>query len=246
MKKIVSLMLVVCLCACFCTGLSACNSGQTNSKTKFNFRSVNIGDTITFGLYEQNNIEDDGTEPIEWLVLAKEGNKLLVISKYLIDIYPYNSSEISVTWEDCTLRAWLNSTFYEDAFSIDERKIITDTEVFTKGAHQKFYSSLLGGYTLTAEPMKDCITSDKIFILSVDELELYFDDDNATITKPTTYARLATRGEHNIPDEWFTRTPGVVVGAQKFMDDNGFSLSGGAMNPLCLGVRPCMWIEISN
>ena len=237
MKKTIAILLSLCLCI----GLCACSKSS-----EFNFSSVNVGDTITFGHYEQNNIRDDGKEPIEWLVLTKKDGKMLVISKYIIDIYPYHSSEIEITWEDCALRAWLNSSFYEDAFSIDERKIIVNTEVFTKGVHQKFYFDLLEKYMLTDEPMKDCTTLDKLFIPSLDELESYFNDESATIAKPTTYAKLAVRGEEYSAYDWFTRTPGKVVGAQKTVNADGSSLTAGCWNTAALGVRPCMWIEIGN
>ena len=48
------------------------------------------GSRVFFGAYEQDNDESDGREDIEWLVLAREGDRLLVISRYE---YPSDCSQ---------------------------------------------------------------------------------------------------------------------------------------------------------
>ena len=60
-------------------------------------KSAKIGDTITFGTYEQDNDTANGKEDIEWLVLAKEGKKALLISDKAIDCKTYHSSDVGVT-----------------------------------------------------------------------------------------------------------------------------------------------------
>ena len=54
--------------------------------------NASVGSTVFFGSYEQDNDTANGKEDIEWIVLAKEGNKLLVISKYALDCQKYNST----------------------------------------------------------------------------------------------------------------------------------------------------------
>ena len=70
---------------------------------------------ITFGKYEQDNNVGNGREDIEWLVLDVKDNKALIISKYGLDCQPYNASQAEVTWENCTLRKWLNDNFLSKA-----------------------------------------------------------------------------------------------------------------------------------
>ncbi len=41
-----------------------------------------VGDTVYFGEYEQDANNGNGTEPIEWIVLEKDGDKALLLSKY--------------------------------------------------------------------------------------------------------------------------------------------------------------------
>lgn len=54
----------------------------------------------------------------------KENNSCLCISKYLLDCKPYHKSLEKVTWENCTLRKWLNNGFLFTAFSPEEREKI--------------------------------------------------------------------------------------------------------------------------
>ncbi len=87
-------------------------------------KNAKVGDIVTFGRYEQDNNTSNGKEPIEWQVLAKEDNKILVISKYALDGKRYNETDTSVTWETCTLRKWLDSDFKNAAFNATEKSQI--------------------------------------------------------------------------------------------------------------------------
>ncbi len=88
---------------------------------KYTLLASSVGDVIKFGHYEQNGNLSDGKEDIEWIILKKEDDRVMVISKYALDSQPYNSDPSDVTWETCTLREWLNRTFLSEAFSEKER-----------------------------------------------------------------------------------------------------------------------------
>ena len=87
-----------------------------------------VGNYVTFGHYPQTSGGNDSTE-IEWLVLARDGNKALLMSRYGLDAKPYNTEYTSITWEECTLRIWLNGTFLNKAFTAAEQKGILLTNV---------------------------------------------------------------------------------------------------------------------
>lgn len=72
-----------------------------------------VGNYVTLGRYPQMQSGEDLTS-IEWLVLARDKNKALLISQYGLDAQPYNESETNVTWEKCSLRAWLNDVFFQE------------------------------------------------------------------------------------------------------------------------------------
>ena len=61
---------------------------------------------VTFGSYEQDNDLTNGKEDIEWLVLARDENKALLISRYSLDNQPYSEHTEEVPWENCSLRKW--------------------------------------------------------------------------------------------------------------------------------------------
>ena len=88
-------------------------------------------DTVIFGSYPQSDASGNAKEPIEWIVLERDDNKALLLSKYILDCKCYENSVYTKTWETCTLRAWLNNQFYGNAFSSDEKNKIVTTNVIS-------------------------------------------------------------------------------------------------------------------
>ena len=88
-------------------------------------RQAKPGSTITLGSYEQDNNKHNGCEPIQWLVLARENNRLLAISKYALARRRFHEDRADVTWETCSLRRWLNDDFFRSAFSAHEQTLIS-------------------------------------------------------------------------------------------------------------------------
>lgn len=86
---------------------------------------VQVGDTVKFGRYNTNFI-NVGTEQLEWIVLQKEGNALMLITKEGIAGSVYHHKHEQIQWEDSDIRAFLNDTLYNDVFSKYEQEIILD------------------------------------------------------------------------------------------------------------------------
>ena len=129
---------------------------------------------ITFGHYEQDSDLSNGPEPIEWLLLEKDDEKVLLVSRKVLDYGRYNNSLEDVTWENCSIRQWLNTDFLDTAFSNAERaKIITATVT----ADESRYSTTQGNNT-----------EDKVFLLSYAEAKRYFESDEDRRCFPTAYA----------------------------------------------------------
>ena len=64
--------------------------------------SEEIGGTVTFGTYDQNSNQADGNEAIQWTVLDRVGNQILLISKKGLAYQQYNSTTTDTTWlENC-------------------------------------------------------------------------------------------------------------------------------------------------
>ena len=78
------------------------------------FASLTPGSLFVFGEYEG--------EPIEWIVLENEADEIYCLSKDIVSQQPYEADGNVLLWNDSTLCYWLNSTFFEEAFT-DEEKV---------------------------------------------------------------------------------------------------------------------------
>ncbi len=197
------------------------------------------GDIITFGSYEQDGDTGNGAEPVEWLVLDNQGDRMLVISRYGLDCQQYNTERTDVTWETCTLRGWLNSEFYNTAFNESEKAaVITTTIDNPDNAHR----GTIGGNA----------TTDNVFCLSIDEAERYFASGEARAAKATPYA--VQRGAYASTSSqwyagncvWWLRSPGPSQDdASGVGSTGGVDYGGDRVRSDKVAVRPALWIGIN-
>lgn len=191
-------------------------------------KKANVGDVAPLGenLYKSVN----------WRILAKDGDRILLITEECIASRMYNDIEKEVTWETCTLRKWLNDDFINSTFSDKEKVLITTTNVTNEAEYGK-----VG---------KD--TKDKIFLLSEKEANEYFESDKSRVTGWAHNVGSLTL-DGNVP-AWWLRTPGVwgndtvsVVeydGSINMLGDYVTSNDAYGYNYVG-GVRPAMWIDLS-
>ncbi len=222
------------------------------------YHKLKVGDTYTFGAYEQDNDQKNGKEAIEWIILdknQKDGLSLLLVSKQTLDCQKYNNdspaeegrledpyTDDKVIWKDASLRTWLNDTFLNEAFTSAEQEKIQNTEVFTK-IESGYWHHTNSGVT----------TTDRIFLLSGDEVRKYFSSNDARLCAPTDYA--IAQGAYTSDDYtsggkaacwWWLRTPGGgYVEAEVVFDDGHILLGGDPVDGNDVYVRPAMWIDIS-
>ncbi|MBE6730899.1 MAG: toll/interleukin-1 receptor domain-containing protein [Ruminococcaceae bacterium] len=198
--------------------------------------SIKVGDIYVLGSYEQDCATINGKEEIEWRVLAKEDSKILLISEYALDCVPFNTTNENVTWESCTLRKWLNQNFLNEAFTGNEKNLISTTTV-TADKNPK-YDKNQG---------KD--TEDKIFLLSINEAEKYFTNETRWCS-PTDYAvrNGAYKGNkyNNFSCHWLLRTAGAYDGSVADVNASGnIHEAGFDVDEDDYAVRPAMWIDLS-
>lgn len=166
---------------------------------------IKKGAYVKFGAYEQDNNEKNGAEEIEWLVLDVNKNRAVLISKYALDCLQYNDTRVSTTWEYCSLREWLNSDFYNTAFSKSHKKSIKESFV---SADKNPENAIFSPY---GQPGNN--TKDYVYLLSTQEAEKYFNSKKARKCKITDYA--VSRGGWGETDYycwWWLRTPGMQQG----------------------------------
>lgn len=188
------------------------------------------GDIITFGNYEQDGLP--GSDPIEWKILTVENGRALLLSRYILEVKMYNEENFPSTWEDCSLRIWLNEEFYDTAFSPDEKSRIQTVSISNPDNSK---NGTPGGND----------TDDKIFILDIDEANTYLQEPDQRKGEATDHAienGIFLFQETRFAD-WWLRTPGNIS------KEASYVLGSGNIYMDCpkyydLGVRPALLINL--
>ena len=100
---------------------------------------------LKFGKFEHKNAYGEVEKDIKWLVLAKGDGRALLVSRDVLTTNSYDANDNACDFDNSSLKIFLNTTFYDKAFTDDEKKQILN-------------------YTPT---------NSKVFILSEYELALY-------------------------------------------------------------------------
>ena len=200
------------------------DNGQTYEK----------GDIITFGQYEQDNNTSNGMEPIRWIILGYTDNNMYVISENILDVKPYDTMNRDVTWDNCSLRIWLNGAFMRTAFSMAEQSIIATTTL--ENEDNPVWGSS-GGTS----------TNDKVFFLSINAAETNFVDDESRKAECTPYA--LARGAEVVNDSytigsWWLRSSGQNRITAAYINNRGhIQKEGWHKDHDGTGVRPVIGID---
>lgn len=198
-----------------------------------------VGNYVTFGSYPQTADGDDMTA-IEWLVLAREGKKALLISRYGLDAQEYHSEHTAITWQTCSLRTWLNSTFLNKAFTATEQSAILMTTVDNSKAQGHSGYSTDGGNN----------TQDKVFLLSCAEANKYLGISEEEYNEElrvgvTAYAKKqGAFADDNDKTAWWLRSPGELKDTATFVAS--LSSIGCRYVSESSAVRPALWVNLES
>ena len=191
---------------------------KCKSCAQANAPAVEIGSIMRFGDYD-------------WRVLASRKGEMLIVSDKILEERQYNTQQMDITWENCSLRRYLNGEFY-NKFNSEEKRKIAKTRLPNKN-NQEFGTN--GGHT----------TKDRIFILSIEEVESYFGDNSARVTYD-----IMGNAEY-----WWLRSPGSKCDSAAYVHNGGsvfdegknvstFKDYFGEIRPTPCGIRPAMWVKI--
>ena len=191
------------------------------------FSDVQAGDIVTFGNYEQDNDISNGSEPIEWLVLARDNDRALIISRYGLDSKPYHTKWNRISWNTCSLCKWLNEDFLRTAFTEEEQALIPLVNRYTTGGHEKIW--------------------ERVFLLNSAEAIRFFPSDEERKCEPTAYA---------IAQGCYTSSASGTcwwwVGDNDYSDFapltnpiGAVDTYGGPVSTAFCAVRPAMWIDLA-
>ncbi len=203
---------------------------------KAEITSINKGDIIIFGSYEQDNDTTNGQEPLEWIVLSVDGVRVLLFSRLIIDCMHFDTDESIYQWEKSELREYLNGEFYDTAFTQKEQACI----LITKREPTDMNNKVQDRET----------TSDKVFLLSKDEVESKELFENIELRADCTgYTRI--KSNNNTVDDWWTSTSWLsssknVTCATKYESKDFFSAGMGTSPTSSYGVRPAINVSLDS
>ena len=172
-------------------------------------------------------------EPIKWRVLQSENGEAFLLSDVILDRQPYNENYEDITWEESSLRTWLNGEFINRAFSDEEKEKINITEIVNQDNPD--YGTEGGNNT-----------SDKIFLLSLSEVseqqdgEKYgFLDDRMRACENSTFSEAFSW--------WWLRSPGYYSSSAAGVRKDGWVYgSGDDVSNYDDGVRPALHLNLSS
>jgi len=221
-----------------------------NPFAKVTLEDAKVGDLVHLGEVSFTaSGGDQFKKDISWRVLAVENDQVLVISEDIIDLRPYNIEQKNITWEQSTIRTWLNGTFFEGLPQSMKDRVQT-TQV-TNNNNPDYGTS--GGAN----------TNDKVFLLSIDEANKYFSSDRDRQTGVNLSTGTIKAFKDRTGDDikgihsWWLRSPGsnanyvaYVGGIASAIDggDPGVVDTGGGKGPggnvfVDGGVRPALWLS---
>lgn len=151
-----------------------------------------------------------------------------------MDCQPYNETKKKITWENCSLRKYLNSDFLYKHFNEEEKNKILLTDVINDNSKYK----IKGGNN----------TKDKIFLLSRDEAKNYFSSKEMRVTCATSYAKsvnneLSVNSDNGNSCFWL-RSPGNFLSSAAYVNSDGsVQGSGCCVDYHDYGIRPALWIS---
>ena len=195
--------------------------------TSIDVSKLSVGDEVFFGRFPET--EDYIMKPLKWRVLdINDGKALLITVQDIIS----QQSELKqmTTWADCPVRKLLNDGFYNTAFTELEREQIVLSMINTpKNKEQR----VDGGPD----------TEDRIFLLSMDEVEKYMLTEESRKSVATDYAHK----QHPTKRDWGywqLRTPGNGGwGSVAVSDDSGTYCASTGNHVGYSYLRPAMWIK---
>ena len=203
-------------------------------------------DTIWLGTYPQGvTWQSDGSaynivEPIKWRKLSESGTEALYIADQILDNVSYHTANENTTWADSGIHSWLNDTsangFIGKAFTTNQ---LDDTD------------GIILEKTIVTTDSAD--TDDKAFLLSKDEAQSLFIDNNSRLVSGTNYAKSVDNGGLNLyvnssgHSYWWLRSPGTNPNAATLVGmDGGINAEGYVVNNHQNGVRPAIYINLSS
>lgn len=178
----------------------------------------------------------------EWRVLHVENDTTLLLSEEVVMRCAYNGDYEDVTWADSSVRQYLNHEFY-DQFSPEEKGLIAETGLVNSNNP---WLDTNGGRE----------TTDRIFLLSLEDVVTYF-GDSGQLQDKNPNSKYWINDQYNpervARDEtgeacwWWLRSPGIRSRGAAYVNVGGsINLAGHYVNNGHGAVRPALYLSTSD
>lgn len=191
-----------------------------------------------------------------WYVLDvdEQENKALLLSVKLLKSLPYHRNENvgywleqriqETTWENCSLRRYLNGEFY-NSLGEDAKGQVVETTL--QNPSNPWFGTDGGNDT-----------TDKVFVLSLEEVMRYMGDGSEQLQNRHAtewmiddsdnsfrIARLIGDAKDTAMSWWLRSSGATSICATNVRADGGILVNGQLINRKSMGVRPALWVDLS-
>jgi len=118
----------------------------------------------------QNEYEILSFGGFDWLVLDVLDDRMLILSEGILESRAYHNTFEDITWEHSDIRKYLNDDFF-NSFSATDRARISETMISNHDNPWTFSNWGISGNTPGGN-----YTTDRVFLLSIDEIIHHFGD----------------------------------------------------------------------
>ncbi len=202
--------------------------------------TAEVGDIIPLGTMNTDYVKS-GDERIFWYVADRQEDKVLLVSVAALAPGEFHNVYEDNNWANSSLRETLNGVFYEEYINDYEKELLIETDIVTSA--NAMYGTP-GGRTV----------QDYVFLLSAEEVELYFPNEEDRYAQAT---QAAARDGANVDvndgynhakrDDntwWWLRTMGADSKKTAIVNQEGIiDLEGKHSTVATGGIRPAMWVS---
>ena len=180
--------------------------------------SLEIGGRLLFGSW--------GGERIEWQVIDKSADCLLLLSRDCLAFGPFSDCSANAPWGRSCLRAWLNGAFLQNAFTDSQRARIAEVKI--------------------PLAQQEAIV-DRVFLLNrQDVLRRVPMELRAAGACAAAKRQLGAYWHEKSTFTWWLRTRGSVSGSAAAIGPLGSELDAGVPVTVdTVGVRPAFWLRFA-
>jgi len=203
------------------------NTNESQVQAGNNNSGTNVGDIIEFAGFE-------------WRVLNIQNGNAFIMSERVLFNMSYNEPSENLSWEDSMVRQYLNNDFYNSLPETDRNRIV-ETILINRlelPFDREYEINSAGLSYDPEEDLYDADTTDKIFLLSQEEMD-------ELMVAPNDDFRRAWHIDTNSSTNWWLRT--VFYNYHNRESVRRVTASGTSLSRAYqsnVGVRPVMWISL--